>query len=146
MHYLACSIAADCWNVARMLPWCWSTRIHRPVHPSHPLPHLQSSMDCVFKTLRNKGPLEFYTGFATYCVRISPHAALTLCFVAWLPQLQVRVLARLFGEQLGVRQLPCPLMSFPIRASSSPSTLPSLSSAGQGGPLRSHTSGHLRLT
>lgn len=49
-------------------------------------------MDCVFKTLRTKGPLEFYTGFPTYCIRISPHAALTLCFVAWLPKLQASVL------------------------------------------------------
>lgn len=48
-------------------------------------------MDCALKTLRNKGPLEFYTGFPTYCVRIAPHAALTLVFVAWLPRLQAKV-------------------------------------------------------
>lgn len=111
-------------------------------------------MDCVFKTLRNKGPLEFYTGFATYCVRISPHAALTLCFVAWLPQLQVRVLGRLFGEGLGVWRSSCPVLSRVFSHSVfshsgvflTTHSLPSLSSAGQGGPLRSYISGHLRLT
>ncbi|EFN51826.1 hypothetical protein CHLNCDRAFT_56352 [Chlorella variabilis] len=51
----------------------------------------KSSMDCALKTLRNKGPLEFYTGFPTYCVRIAPHAALTLVFVAWLPKLQAKI-------------------------------------------------------
>lgn len=47
-------------------------------------------MECALKTLRTKGPLEFYTGFITYCVRIAPHAALTLMFVAWLPRLQAK--------------------------------------------------------
>ncbi|KAL4450703.1 hypothetical protein ABPG77_001059 [Micractinium sp. CCAP 211/92] len=50
----------------------------------------KSSMDCALKTLSTKGPLEFYTGFPTYCVRIAPHAALTLVFVAWLPRLQAK--------------------------------------------------------
>ena len=43
------------------------------------------------KTLKNHGPLRFYTGFPTYCVRIAPHAALTLVFVAWLPELQAKI-------------------------------------------------------
>lgn len=59
--------------------------------PADPAAAPQSSMDCALKTLRNKGPLTFYTGFSTYCVRIAPHAALTLVFVAWLPRLQAKV-------------------------------------------------------
>lgn len=66
----------------------------RPPPPTpmpRPLMRAQSSMDCALKTLRTKGPFEFYTGFPTYCVRIAPHAALTLVFVAWLPRLQAQV-------------------------------------------------------
>lgn len=51
----------------------------------------KSSIDCALKTLKAGGPLTFYTGFPTYCVRIAPHAALTLVFVAWLPRLQAKV-------------------------------------------------------
>lgn len=35
------------------------------------------SFDCVTKTLAEGGPLKFYTGFGTYCVRIAPHVMLT---------------------------------------------------------------------
>lgn len=45
-------------------------------------------VDCAIKTFTQEGPLKFYTGFPTYCIRIAPHAALTLVFVAWLPKLQ----------------------------------------------------------
>ncbi len=31
------------------------------------------SLDCALKTLKNGGPLKFYTGFPVYCVRIAPH-------------------------------------------------------------------------
>ncbi|KAK9843706.1 hypothetical protein WJX81_003189 [Elliptochloris bilobata] len=34
--------------------------------------------DCAMKTLTQEGPLKFYTGFPTYCVRIAPHVAITL--------------------------------------------------------------------
>lgn len=64
---------------------------HHLLSPAPSFPPAQSSVDCALKTLRNKGPLEFYTGFPTYCVRIAPHAALTLVFVAWLPRLQAKV-------------------------------------------------------
>jgi solute carrier family 25 oxoglutarate transporter 11 len=58
----------------------------------HNLPHcLQNSIDCALKTLRSKGPLGFYTGFPTYVIRIAPHAALTLVFVAWLPKVQSKI-------------------------------------------------------
>lgn len=50
-----------------------------------------SSIDCALKTLKNHGPLKFYTGFPTYCVRIAPHAAITLVFVSWLPRLEAKV-------------------------------------------------------
>ncbi|KAI3434506.1 hypothetical protein D9Q98_002580 [Chlorella vulgaris] len=50
-----------------------------------------NSIDCAVKTLRSKGPLGFYTGFPTYVIRIAPHAALTLVFVAWLPKVQSKV-------------------------------------------------------
>jgi solute carrier family 25 oxoglutarate transporter 11 len=45
-------------------------------------------VDCAIKTFTQEGPLKFYTGFPTYCIRIAPHAALTLVFVAWLPKLE----------------------------------------------------------
>ena len=32
-------------------------------------------VDCAMKTLKQEGFLKFYTGFPTYCVRYSPHAA-----------------------------------------------------------------------
>ncbi|KAE9465971.1 hypothetical protein C3L33_02140, partial [Rhododendron williamsianum] len=31
------------------------------------------SLDCAIKTLKSRGPLEFYKGFPVYCVRIAPH-------------------------------------------------------------------------
>ena len=46
------------------------------------------AVDCALKTLREGGPLKFYTGFPTYVVRIAPHATLTLVFLANLPKLE----------------------------------------------------------
>ncbi|XP_021850914.1 mitochondrial dicarboxylate/tricarboxylate transporter DTC [Spinacia oleracea] len=40
-----------------------------------------SSLDCAMKTLKSGGPFKFYTGFPVYCVRIAPHAMLTLIFL-----------------------------------------------------------------
>ena len=40
------------------------------------------SVDCAMKTLATGGPLKFYSGFGTYCLRIAPHVmvcALTVC-------------------------------------------------------------------
>eukprot|EP00271_Cylindrocystis_brebissonii_P014359 TRINITY_DN35695_c0_g1_i1.p1 TRINITY_DN35695_c0_g1~~TRINITY_DN35695_c0_g1_i1.p1 ORF type:complete len:303 (+),score=51.39 TRINITY_DN35695_c0_g1_i1:180-1088(+) len=39
-------------------------------------------MDCAVKTLAAGGPLKFYTGFPTYCVRIAPHVMLTWIFLS----------------------------------------------------------------
>ncbi|KAJ3331820.1 putative mitochondrial 2-oxoglutarate/malate carrier protein [Blyttiomyces sp. JEL0837] len=36
------------------------------------------SLDCALKVARSEGPLAFYKGFATYYVRIAPHAMITL--------------------------------------------------------------------
>lgn len=38
----------------------------------------KNSIDCARKVLLNEGPLAFYKGFATYYVRIAPHAMVTL--------------------------------------------------------------------
>lgn len=35
-----------------------------------------------------QGPLKFYTGFPTYCVRIAPHVTLTLVFLDALKKAQ----------------------------------------------------------
>ncbi|KAF6251457.1 mitochondrial substrate carrier protein [Scenedesmus sp. NREL 46B-D3] len=45
-------------------------------------------IDCAMQTLKNEGPLKFYTGFPTYIVRIAPHAVFTLLFLDALPKLQ----------------------------------------------------------
>ncbi|KAH6829819.1 Mitochondrial substrate carrier family protein [Perilla frutescens var. hirtella] len=47
-----------------------------------------SSLDCVRKTLRNAGPLRFYTGFPVYCVRIAPHVMMTWIFLNQIQKLQ----------------------------------------------------------
>ncbi|KAK9692426.1 hypothetical protein RND81_09G263600 [Saponaria officinalis] len=39
------------------------------------------SLDCAMKTLKSGGPFKFYTGFPVYCIRIAPHAMLTLIFL-----------------------------------------------------------------
>lgn len=41
----------------------------------------KGSIDCAVQTFTKEGPLKFYTGFPTYCVRIAPHAAMTLVFL-----------------------------------------------------------------
>ena len=48
-------------------------------------------VDCALKTVARKGPLAFYTGFPTYCVRIAPHAVITLLFVANLPKWEKKI-------------------------------------------------------
>ena len=42
--------------------------------PDGTLPY-KGPVDCAMKTLKQEGFLKFYTGFPTYCVRYSPHAA-----------------------------------------------------------------------
>ncbi|CAI7774136.1 unnamed protein product [Closterium sp. NIES-53] len=55
--------------------------------PDGKLPY-SSSMDCVMQTLKQGGPLKFYTGFATYCIRIAPHVMLTWIFLNQIQKLQ----------------------------------------------------------
>ena len=45
--------------------------------PDGKLPY-SGSMDCAMKTLKEGGPLKFYSGFATYCIRIAPHVMVSL--------------------------------------------------------------------
>mmetsp|Transcript_22264 Transcript_22264/g.61550 ORF Transcript_22264/g.61550 Transcript_22264/m.61550 type:complete len:302 (+) Transcript_22264:139-1044(+) len=44
--------------------------------------------DCAVKTLKSHGPLQFYSGFSTYIVRIAPHVVFTLMFLDALPKLE----------------------------------------------------------
>ncbi|XP_024373536.1 mitochondrial dicarboxylate/tricarboxylate transporter DTC [Physcomitrium patens] len=48
------------------------------------------SVDCALKTLAQGGPLKFYTGFGTYCVRIAPHVMMTWIFMNEIQKLQKR--------------------------------------------------------
>ncbi|CAG9464473.1 unnamed protein product [Pedinophyceae sp. YPF-701] len=45
-------------------------------------------MDCAMQTLKNEGPLTFYTGFPTFYVRIAPHVTLTLVFMEAIKKFQ----------------------------------------------------------
>lgn len=49
------------------------------------------SLDCVRKTLKNSGPLKFYTGFPVYCVRIAPHVMMTWIFLNQIQKLEQTV-------------------------------------------------------
>lgn len=53
--------------------------------PDGTLPY-SSAMDCAAKTLKEGGPLKFYTGFPTYFVRIAPHAMVRI--VSTLPHVR----------------------------------------------------------
>eukprot|EP00877_Chromochloris_zofingiensis_P010182 jgi/Chrzof1/5417/Cz16g02080.t1 len=48
-------------------------------------------VDCAMQTLRNEGPLKFYTGFGTYLIRIAPHVVFTLVFMDYLPKLEKKI-------------------------------------------------------
>lgn len=58
--------------------------------PDGKLPYT-GPIDCAMKTLARSGPLAFYTGFPTYCVRIAPHAVITLLFVSALPKWEAKL-------------------------------------------------------
>ncbi len=45
--------------------------------PDGSLPY-RGLADCLVKTVRTEGVGKLYTGFPTFCVRIAPHATLTL--------------------------------------------------------------------
>jgi len=51
--------------------------------PDGKLPY-RSAVHCATKVFREEGPLRFYRGFATYYVRIAPHAMLTVLIADWL--------------------------------------------------------------
>nr|BAD91179.1 putative mitochondrial dicarboxylate transporter [Mesembryanthemum crystallinum] len=48
----------------------------------------KGSLDCTIKTLKSGGPFKFYTGFPVYCVRIAPHAMMTLIFLHQIQKLE----------------------------------------------------------
>ncbi|GLC44514.1 hypothetical protein PLESTB_000065100 [Pleodorina starrii] len=56
-------------------------------NPDGTMPY-KGPIDCAIQTLKNEGPMKFYTGFPTYCIRIAPHVVFTLVFVDMLPKLQ----------------------------------------------------------
>jgi len=49
-------------------------------NPDGTLPY-KGPMDFAVQTMKNDGPLKFYTGFPTYMVRIAPHVVFTLIFL-----------------------------------------------------------------
>uniref|UniRef100_A0A061S2N8 Solute carrier family 25 (Mitochondrial oxoglutarate transporter), member 11 n=1 Tax=Tetraselmis sp. GSL018 TaxID=582737 RepID=A0A061S2N8_9CHLO len=51
----------------------------------------KGSIDCAAKTLAKEGPLVFYTGFPTYCVRIAPHVSFTLVFLEVIQNTQKKM-------------------------------------------------------
>ena len=55
--------------------------------PDGSMPY-KGPIDCAAQTLRNEGPLTFYTGFPTFFLRIAPHVVITLVIVDWLPKYQ----------------------------------------------------------
>lgn len=64
------------------------TRMQRmSPNPDGTMPY-KSAVDCAMQTLRNEGPLKFYTGFPTFFIRIAPHVVLTLVFADALPKIQ----------------------------------------------------------
>lgn len=56
-------------------------------NPDGTMPY-KGPIDCAAQTIKNEGPLKFYTGFPTYFIRIAPHVVFTLIFVDALPKLQ----------------------------------------------------------
>lgn len=67
------------------------TRIQRMAPlPDGTMPY-KGFVDCAWKTLTQEGPLKFYTGFPTYCIRIAPHAVITLIMLDVFRYFQRRV-------------------------------------------------------
>lgn len=58
--------------------------------PDGKLPY-SGSLDCVAKTFAQGGPLKFYSGFGTYCVRIAPHVMLTWIFLNQIQKFEKKV-------------------------------------------------------
>jgi len=49
-------------------------------NPDGTLPY-KGPIDFAMRTMKNDGPLKFYTGFPTYLIRIAPHVVFTLIFL-----------------------------------------------------------------
>ncbi|KAH9575173.1 hypothetical protein CY35_01G097800 [Sphagnum magellanicum] len=49
------------------------------------------SFDCALQTLKTGGPLKFYTGFGTYCIRIAPHVMMTWIFLNQIQKLEGKI-------------------------------------------------------
>lgn len=64
----ACSLPFD----------CVKTRIQKQKPDANGVLPYKNSIDCARKVLTTEGPLAFYRGFGTYCMRIAPHVILTL--------------------------------------------------------------------
>ena len=45
-------------------------------------------LDVAGRTMKEGGPLKFYTGFPTYYVRIGPHVTFTLVFLSLIQKVQ----------------------------------------------------------
>lgn len=58
--------------------------------PDGKLPY-SSSMDCAMQTLKQGGPLKFYSGFGTYCIRIAPHVMMTWIFLNQIQKYQKQI-------------------------------------------------------
>jgi solute carrier family 25 oxoglutarate transporter 11 len=58
-------------------------------NPDGSMPY-KGPVDCAMQTLRNEGPLTFYTGFPTFFIRIAPHVVFTLVFMDALPKIEKR--------------------------------------------------------
>jgi solute carrier family 25 oxoglutarate transporter 11 len=49
------------------------------------------SLDCAMQTLKTGGPLKFYSGFGTYCVRIAPHVMMTWILLNQIQKLEKNI-------------------------------------------------------
>ncbi|CAL8469919.1 g9461 [Coccomyxa elongata] len=58
--------------------------------PDGTLPY-KGPLDCAMKTFTKEGPLKFYTGFPTYCVRIAPHVAITLVMLEAIKSWEAKI-------------------------------------------------------
>lgn len=59
-------------------------------NPDGTMPY-KGSLDCAMKTLAAHGPLKFYSGFGTYCIRIAPHVMMTWIFLNQIQKLETKV-------------------------------------------------------
>lgn len=83
------SVTSGFFAAACSLPFDFvKTRMQKMTpNPDGTLPY-KGPLDCAMKTLRQEGPLKFYTGFPTYCIRIAPHVAMTLVFLDLIRYMQ----------------------------------------------------------